>query len=174
MHLRNLRWQPNSFNSQGNALCGHGLLLCHYIAHVPLKPSCGNMGMEIWIQLEMQEWSRNFWFLWKLSWVTWCFFLDAVLWEAVLLKQTCERVYGVLLEWMLERVCDVLKEYQPHRQWKDALALLHLATLHRSSAVSAGLHFVESNAPKSFSRYSSWQLLLPLTRSNLMEPCSSC
>ena len=39
-------------------------------------------------------------------------FLDAVLWEDVLLKQTRERVCGVLLEWMLERACDVWKEHK--------------------------------------------------------------
>jgi hypothetical protein len=38
---------------------------------------------------------------------------------------------------------------------KDALALLHLAKLCRSSTVFTVLHFTERNTPKNFSWYSS-------------------
>jgi hypothetical protein len=80
-----------------------------------------------------------------------------------LLKQTYERTFDVLLEWMLETVCDVYKECKYNPTERDGM-LLHSYAVQRFIGLHlnllgiqhlAVLHFVERNRPKNFSWYSS-------------------
>ena len=87
--------------------------------------------IAVWIHsrpCRVWSWRGNFWFHWRFNCVMWCFlgiylirgcFAEADTWENVLLRT--EQIYGVwklsgkrawdvLLEWMLERTCDVQKE----------------------------------------------------------------
>jgi hypothetical protein len=50
-------------------------------------------------------WYGNFWFLWKLNYVSW-YFSGAVVWEDVLLNQTCEKAHDVFLEQKFDRARD--------------------------------------------------------------------
>ena len=64
-----------------------------------------------------------------------------------MLKQTHERAYDVLLEWMLERVCDGWKEYRWNPINRERLLLYCNAMQHFASLacllVFAGFHFVD-------------------------------
>lgn len=73
--------------------------------------------------VSMPSWSGNFRFLWRLSCVIWCFSGDCLMTGCFaenrhvmfLWKLPGERACDVLLEWMLERTCDVWKwdKYNP-------------------------------------------------------------
>ena len=85
-------------------------------------------------------------------------------------------VHWVLLGWRtsLEKTLIKINTGESHMKNKDALALLHLAKLCRSSTVFTVPHFMDRNTPKNFSWYSSWLLLLTLTCASLADPCDFC
>jgi hypothetical protein len=53
-----------------------------------------NLFRSCWPFRSHQMWSVNFWFLWKISYVKWCF-VSAHRWKVVLLKQTHERSHDI-------------------------------------------------------------------------------
>jgi len=111
--------------------------------------------------MNIEYWSGNFWVLWKLSCVTCCFsgncllrgcFAEACMWEGL----WC---FAGVEAWE-DRVHDFWKEYKWNSINSERL-FLHCDAVQcfagfTSLLVFSGLHFVERNAPKNFSWYSSW------------------
>lgn len=96
-----------------------------------------------------KTWSRNFWFLWKLSNVTVYFSGNWFVRRHMLFlcKVSPERMFywsrhlggHLMLGKSISRT---------HSQWQYYLALLHFAALCWSLLVFIGLHFIEKSSPK--------------------------
>ena len=80
-------------------------------------------------------------------------------------KLSCD----VLLKQMLQGVCDIWKEYKWNPVNSERV-FLHCNTL----LCFAGLHFIERNAPKNLSWYSSSFWWYPLTRADTAELRDFC
>lgn len=137
--------------------------MIHSIYRRRLRPSIKNIAVCSWLLHTTCLWSGNFWFLWRLSCVIWCFSGNYVMrvcfyWmrhvegcvaknghRMFFWKQPRKRACDVLLECMLERTYSIWKGST--RQWST---LYGIGSPCHSLLVIVCHDFIEKNAPKYF------------------------